>query len=162
MQEAIQEVKVCYCCGQLRPYPNRSGLWEYLEDPIFNPDGTLTTERVMEDIISFEDGKPVVPPVVRKRTYPVDQVWQQVNIVDVSHLGLNGRLLLVDINKKRSSWWPDKAIWRKVGETSLISWEDVVYDGYRLGDCTFKPDGTIERWGKYLGKYDPEEDEDEG
>lgn len=142
----VPDVTVCDCCGQLRPKPTMAGMWEYLEDPQFNPDGSLVTERKHEYLASMQDGKTVTSPVWQTRIVKVDQKWRKVNIVDVSHLGDGFRLLVVPVEGKRAIWWPERAIWRKVEDKPSVQWEDVICDGHRLGD------------GRWMGKCDSDGD----
>ena len=132
------DMKVCGCCGQQRPYPTREGLWEVLYDPQFNPDGSLVTERTFTTLVAW-DGAKIDPPRKVSNTHKVEQIWVRVSVVDVSHLNGDGPLLLVPSNSVHAIWWPDRSIWRKIGDKPEIKWQDVVERNYRLGDGKFVP-----------------------
>lgn len=135
---------VCSCCGQKRPFPTQAGLWEYVQDPLFNPDGTLLSE--FRSSGTTYKGDKLDEPVTVEHVSAYHQPWQRVSIVDVRHLGGEYGLLLVPLGKQRAIWWPERAVWRKVGESPEIDWKEVICEGTRLGD------------GKWMGKFD-EEDE---
>ena len=113
-------------------------MWEFLQDPIFEPDGSLKTEYRDEDIVWMKDGKKLDKPIVIPRVRPCEQVWQRVSVVDLTGIEHHGKddyhLLIVPVGEKSAIWWPDRAIWRKVGDVPEIDWKDVVADGVRLGD----------------------------
>ena len=66
--------------------------------------------------------------------------WIRASIVDISHLGMDGPLLVVPDGSVHAAWWPSNCAWRKVGDEPTIGWESVVYRGRRLGDGQFVPD----------------------
>ena len=89
----------------------------------------------------FLDGKEISPPREDRTAVKTEQVWNRVNIVDVSHLtDSNYQLLVVPIGKVHAIWWPSRAIWRKVADKPEVDWHDVVADGTRLGDGVQVPD----------------------
>ena len=129
------DMRACGCCGQMRPFPTREGLWEYNEDPSFNQDGSLLTEIRLTEIMTVRDGKKLDPPVSKECVYKHEQVWRRVSVVDVSRVeGIEGPLLIVPVGKVHAAWWPSDAMWRKVGDKPEIDWKEVVCDNVRLGD----------------------------
>jgi hypothetical protein len=119
------DMAVCQCCGQKRPCPTKEGLWEYLDHPIFNPDGTL---------------------------YDYSR-WVKVNIIDAGKFGKADEsckddhsvsLLLVPVGMKRAMDWPERAVWRKIGDVPEIDPGEVIVEGTRLRD------------GEWMGKWDDE------
>lgn len=145
---------ICSHCGQACPHPTKAGLWEYISNPQFNLDGSLVTEMKRTIVTSYKEDKVVNPPITEIVVDKVNQVWQRVSIVDISHLGCQHQdLLLIPSGSKRTEEWPKIAIWRKVGDAPEIIWQDVIQGIRRLGDCEFNDDGTIKKWGTIVYPY---------
>ena len=121
---------VCYCCGQARPFPTQEGLWEYLENPIFLPDGSLDECR--------HNSRWIKASVINAAPFTGDNGFCHDEGDD------KVSLRLVPVGMWRCIEWPAVAIWRKISDIPEIATGDVIDEGYRLKD------------GEWMGKWDDE------
>lgn len=72
----MDNVTLCSCCGQERPFPTEPGIWEFCEDPLFNHDWVRC---IIERHEYPEEGMTVTPigsdePI----WWPKDAKWRKV------------------------------------------------------------------------------------
>ena len=103
MAEELIDVKICPCCGQLRPYPTRPGIWEYKQYPSMTSSEWIRCEiRIStgKEHHEAESGALLFYPYI----HPLDlEGLDEEEIRDM----------------KGPQHWPSNTMWRRVGD--LIS-----------------------------------------